>query len=100
MDIFAKKLRELREEQRYSQSEMAKKLDVSQSYYSKFELDQGEPNLETLVRIADIFKVSLDYLLGRTGIDTFEGKEKVAQDLERRIGDLEKFIFNQKKQIK
>lgn len=65
LDIFSKRLKELREEHRYSQYDIAEKLGVSQSYYAKFELNKGEPNLEIFLKIADLFNVSADYLLGR-----------------------------------
>lgn len=45
---------------------MAEKLGITQPSYIRYENGTSEPKLETLVKIADIFDVSVDYLLGRT----------------------------------
>ena len=49
-----------------SQSEVAKFLNISQSNYSKYERGEIEPDLSTLIKLADYFDVSIDYLLGHT----------------------------------
>ncbi len=51
-----------------SQSELAARLQISPSAVGMYEQGRREPSLETLVRIGDVFGVSMDYLLkGRTG---------------------------------
>lgn len=70
LDIFAKRLKWLRVKKGYSQYEMAEKLGISQSYYSKFENDQAEPNLETLAKLPDILGENLEFLLGIEHFDT------------------------------
>lgn len=87
MDIFSKRLKELREQHRYSQYDMAEKLGLSQSYYAKFELNKGEPNLETLIKIADLFEVSTDYLLGR---EEFSSKKVNRSEFDNLIERIEK----------
>ncbi len=57
-------LKKIRQEKGYSQEEIAKKINISQSNYSKYELGKIEPNIELLIKLADIFNVSIDYLLG------------------------------------
>ncbi len=44
---------------------MAKQLNVAQPSYIRYEQGTAEPTQENLVKIADIFDVSVDYLLGR-----------------------------------
>lgn len=44
---------------------MAEMLNIRQQSYARYELGTGEPNLETLSKIADIFEVSIDCLIGR-----------------------------------
>jgi transcriptional regulator with XRE-family HTH domain len=78
----------LREEHRYSQAEVAEKLGISQSYYAKFELDKGEPNLETLVKIGDLYGVNLDYLLGREFRDAAELRREEWDFMMQRLEDL------------
>lgn len=103
MENFLSRLRKLRSEQRYSQSEIAELIGISQSYYARFETGKGEPNLEILVKLADIFDVELDYLLGRIDIDknaprSPRGKPTHAEldQLEKRIARLEKTYFDNK----
>ncbi|MBO6015583.1 MAG: helix-turn-helix transcriptional regulator [Lachnospiraceae bacterium] len=57
---------ELRKNNHLKQEEVARYLHVSKSTFSNYENDIHEPNLETLVKLADLFDVSTDYLLGRT----------------------------------
>jgi len=58
------RLRELREERHKSQQWLAIKLNVSQTMISKYELGQAEPDITMLIRMTELFGVSLDYLLG------------------------------------
>lgn len=63
---FGKKLRSLREEKRLSQVELSKKLNVTSQALSQYELGKRIPDAEMIIRIADFFDVSVDYLLDRT----------------------------------
>ena len=62
-------LKELRLAQNMSQSELAKKVGCNQTAIGKYERGQLEPNLRTLKQFAEIFNVSVDYLIGRTESD-------------------------------
>jgi transcriptional regulator with XRE-family HTH domain len=66
MKIFSERLKELRVSSCYTQQQIAEKLNIKQQSYSRYEYGNGEPSLETLVKIAKIFDVSSDYLLGIT----------------------------------
>ena len=68
MEIFQKRLTELRELNEFTQREMAAKLGIKQPSYLRYENGTSEPKQEVLVKIADIFDVSVDYLLGRAEI--------------------------------
>ena len=61
-----KRLSDLRKEQNVTQTELGKHCGYSHSAVVKWENGQCEPSLEALVKIADYFNVTLDYLLGRT----------------------------------
>ena len=63
---FGKKLRSLREEKRLSQVELSKKLNITNQALSQYELGKRIPDAEMIIRIADFFDVSVDYLLDRT----------------------------------
>lgn len=59
------KIKELRQEKKLAQHEVAKLLNITQASYARYELDQSAPNLETLCKLADYYHVTLDYLVGR-----------------------------------
>lgn len=67
-EILAKRLKECRAEKGLSQNQVAIYCDITEKAYQNYELKTREPKLEILVRIADVFDVSLDYLTGRTDI--------------------------------
>ncbi len=60
------RIRNLREDMDLTQSDMAKQLFCSQRTYSYYESGGHDIPTEVLVRIADLFDVSVDYLLERT----------------------------------
>ena len=68
MKVFAERLTELRKQYKYTQRQMADILDISQPSYIRYENDTSEPAQENLVKIADAFDVSVDYLLGRSDV--------------------------------
>ena len=59
-------LKMLREKRGYSQQGLAEVLHVSKNSVSHYELRVSMPSIDVLIGIADIFDVSLDYLLGRS----------------------------------
>ena len=65
MKIFAERLLELRKEKGISQSALAKALEVSYAVVCYWETDRSEPTAPNLVKLADFFEVTVDYLLGR-----------------------------------
>ena len=61
--MLGSRIKLLREELGLKQEELAKKLSVSPSAIGMYERDLREPNNELIIKIADFFNVSLDYLL-------------------------------------
>lgn len=78
------KIAELRKEQGLNQKELAKKIGVSRSALSLYEIDRREPDLETVKKIASLFGVTTDYLLGAEG-DAM-GTEENTNEVAKRIG--------------
>lgn len=66
MKIFQERLIEQRKLNKVTQRQMAEFLQIAQPSYIRYENGSSEPSLESLVKIADYFDVSVDYLLGRT----------------------------------
>lgn len=62
------RLRDLREDQDLSQSALAKYLNCSQACYSYYELGRRDIPTESLIRLAEFYDTSVDYLLGRTNV--------------------------------
>lgn len=60
-----KNLKTLRNQRGISQKTLAEIIMVSQQSINKYENHNVEPDIETLIKIADYFQVSLDYLVGR-----------------------------------
>lgn len=58
-------LRTVRKDLGYSQTKVAEFLNISQQSYSDYENGKTFPDPDTLIKIADFFHVSIDYLLGR-----------------------------------
>lgn len=59
------RLKELRVMEKKSQTEMAKKLGLTQGTYSNYENGTTDPTIEKLIEIADKLNISIDYLVGR-----------------------------------
>ncbi|MBQ6893687.1 MAG: helix-turn-helix transcriptional regulator [Clostridia bacterium] len=60
------RLRELRKSKGISQLKLALDLNTNQNTISRYETGEREPGISELIRIADYFDVSIDYLVGRT----------------------------------
>ena len=70
---FGSRLQTLRERSELTQKQLAEHLQVTPQAYSQYERDQRRPDFETLVRIADFYHVSLDYLLlGEQSLPSWE----------------------------
>lgn len=61
-----KNLKTLRNEFKISQQKLADAVGVSQQSINKYENQDVEPDIAILIKIADYFSVSVDYLIGRT----------------------------------
>lgn len=67
--ILAARLKELRIKKELPQLMVALDLGIARSTYACYETAKNEPDIFTLIKIADYFEVSLDYLVGRTNND-------------------------------
>lgn len=64
------RIRDLREDNDLTQKQIADYLACDQSLYSKYERGERPLPLEYAVKLADYYRVSVDYLLGRTNVKT------------------------------
>jgi len=85
-----KRLKELREGRHISQQRLAIDLNVSQATISKYELGQADPDIPTIVQLAEYFHVSADYLL-----EISDSKQNISDS---RLSDTEKqLVFDFKR---
>lgn len=64
-----KRIRDLREDRDLTQTQIAKMLGMSQTGYSKYETGENDIPTQVLIKLADFYQTTVDYLLGRT--DTY-----------------------------
>lgn len=64
--ILNERLKKLRAEKNVTQQKVADALGVTVGNVQKFEYGTARPKLDNVIKIADFFDVSLDYLVGRT----------------------------------
>ncbi len=64
-DFMYKRIRDLREDNDLTQKQMASILNCSQQVYSNYELGQRDIPTAILIKLADYYDVSTDYILGR-----------------------------------
>ena len=63
-------IRKLRIDNGYTQKKVAEHLGISQNTYSQYEIGVLNYPVDAVVKLADLYQVSTDYLLGRTNIKT------------------------------
>ncbi|HHV30479.1 helix-turn-helix domain-containing protein [Acetivibrio mesophilus] len=100
---FAAMLKQLREEKRLSQKDIADYLGITRQAVASYELAKREPDYEVLKKLADYFDVSIDYLLGRANcrdvnaitigknIDLIRGNltyKELSEDISTKLGAL------------
>lgn len=65
---LGQRLRGLREDRGWTQTEVADRVGVSSVTVNRYESGERNPGFEMLIALADLFRVSIDYLLGRTDV--------------------------------
>lgn len=73
--MFSETLRELRQRSKLKQDQIAEILNIPCRTYGSWERNERQPDFETLLKIADFFQVSTDYLLGRVPMTVEVKKE-------------------------
>jgi len=68
MFSFCERLVELRLEKNISKKDIAYEIRVSPKQYTRYETGANDPTMRILINIANYYKVSLDYLVGRSDV--------------------------------
>ena len=89
------KILELRKRQNWSQEELAKAIGASRDIIGKYERNENSPSIEMALKIAKVFDVSLDYLLGE-GKHAAYDKETIKrlEDIQVLDNDTKTVLFN------
>lgn len=85
-------LKELRKQSGFTQKDVAKQLNVTYQCYQRYEMGERQPTPEMLCKLADVFEVSVDYLLGReqknTALTNKDGVSDVALNYVKEFSDI------------
>lgn len=84
---------QLRKQQNLSQDELAKKAEVSRTIIGNYERNANTPSIEVLLKLAKVFNVSVDFLIGEGELAALD------KDLLKRIEDIEKLDGDTKKHL-
>lgn len=76
--VLGNRLRMLRERANMTQEQVAKRLGITRPAYTQYETGVRNPDPDTLARLADVYGVSTDYILGRTS----DPNDTIQSDLE------------------
>jgi len=87
MLMIGERLRKLRKANNLTQEQVAAYLNVAKSTISQYENNINEPDLETIIRLADWYDVTLDYMMGRELYPLPANPEELAPILRERLTD-------------
>lgn len=90
--MLGQRIKIIREENQLSQIDFAKLFNVSNTTVSQWESGKRQPDYTALIKIADYFNVSVDYLLGRTNQRAEKTEQKQNINVDENI-DVEKIFI-------
>jgi transcriptional regulator with XRE-family HTH domain len=88
---FGERLRKIRKNKKLTQKQLASTLKLAESTVSMYERDERDPSKELIIKIAELFEVSTDYLFGRTDDPTTD--KETNKTTEEEFDDPELNIF-------
>lgn len=80
--MIAERIKFLREQKSYTQTELAKKLGITRSSVNAWEMGISVPSTQYIVELSNIFSVSTDYLLGVERTSSIDTNGLTEQDIE------------------
>ena len=87
------RIKDLREDRDMRQSDLAQETGIDQRTISNYETGKTAPDAYALIKLADFFDVSIDYLVGRTSIDASseQKKNKIIDRIKNELDELKKY---------
>jgi transcriptional regulator with XRE-family HTH domain len=91
--MFADKLKSIMKEGKITQSELAKHLNVKQQTVSQYVNDITQPDINTLIKIADFFDMTIDELVDRDKTKDYHSIKKSAiREIKASLDKIDKLI--------
>lgn len=102
-NMKSNKIRLLRKSRKMTQADLGELLGLGPGAVGNYERGGADPSLEHLIKMADFFEVSVDYLIGRTdiknrpddviiendkGITVMEGIDSLQEDVQEKVGEI------------
>lgn len=87
------RIRDLREDRDLRQSDLAEQTGIDQRTISNYETGKTSPDAYALIKLADFFGVSIDYLVGRVKYDYYTSKKKIQaiEKIQKQLEELKKY---------
>ena len=88
------RIKDLREDRDLRQSDLAAATGIDQRTISNYETGKTSPDAYALIKLADYFGVSVDYLIGRTDLDLFteDRRIKAIERIQKELEDLKRML--------
>ena len=95
MPMYRNRIRDLREDRDLRQVDVASATGIDQKTLSNYETGKTNPDSDSIIRLAEFFQVTTDYLLGYSGSNLKSNQNILAvlEDMEHRIKDLKSLYF-------
>lgn len=96
--MLGERLKQLREEMELTQQQLADAIHLTQQKISNYEKDLVEPDCETLVKLADFFETTTDYILDRThrlrpmNMDSFYRRDLLSNLPDEAVNELDSYV--------
>lgn len=87
-DYFSVRVRQLRQQKGISMDDLAKALDVKKSRISMWENNGTLPRADVLIKLANYFEVTTDYLIGNDTLTVHDPENNRLNSLQRNLGKL------------
>ena len=87
------RIRDLREDRDLRQSDLAAQTGIDQRTISNYETGKTAPDMYALIKLADFFDVSIDYLVGRTKYDLYSAEKRIKciENIQQQLEHLKKY---------
>ena len=95
--MLGDRLKKLREARKLTQDQVAQFLEISRGTYAHYEINKRKPDYDMLIRIADFFKVTTDYLL--RGNDPKEQNKILTEETKKILDDPKTFLATREGEI-